>query len=486
MAACITSWACALHGADPDSQPQTTLQEIFSRFGTKVSTRRDARYLWVESDGLPAHRMMVGITAWQQQVPLPQRYTGSNGWPIPIHPVPAKLPISAKEHFFRGAIAIAANGIPIFNPIKNDGRTDTFLAGELDEFGGHCGRADDYHYHVAPTHLQSLVGKGNPIAVALDGYPILGLTEPDGTAPSHLDDFNGHETPGLGYHYHATRHYPYINGGFHGEVTERGGQVEPQASANPVRPALPPLRGAVIVGFSNRDDRAFQLDVRVGKVTNVVRYVVQAQGTVDFDFIDAQGPTRHASYSLSGRRGGGAGGNDGQRRRRRGGDAEEGNPEPPQAQPPDDDPRPGPSPSGGRRGGGPRRDEAQAGQPRQPWLRVHAKEMDQDADGVLTRAEVDAEVQRTMGSLDANADGVIALAERRGGPGGGSAMGGFVDQHWDEVDANSDGRVSKEELADVATRMFRRGDADGDGRVSEAELKAMVAGGGRKAGKAAQ
>ncbi len=329
MAACITSWACALHGADPDSQPQTTLQEIFSRFGTKVSTRRDARYLWVESDGLPAHRMMVGITAWQQQVPLPQRYTGSNGWPIPIHPVPAKLPISAKEHFFRGAIAIAANGIPIFNPIKNDGRTDTFLAGELDEFGGHCGRADDYHYHVAPTHLQSLVGKGKPIAVALDGYPILGLTEPDGTAPSHLDDFNGHETPGLGYHYHATRHYPYINGGFHGEVTERGGQVEPQASANPVRPALPPLRGAVIVGFSNRDDRAFQLDVRVGKATNVVRYVVQAQGTVDFDFIDAQGPTRHASYSLSGRRGGGAGGNDGQRRRRRGGDAEEGTPSPP-------------------------------------------------------------------------------------------------------------------------------------------------------------
>ena len=171
---------------------------VFSGFGAKVTTRRDARYLWVESDGLPAHRMMVGIAAWQQQVPLPQSYVGGNAWPIPLRTVPAKVPVSAREHFFRGAIAVAANGIPIFNPIKNDGRTDTFLAGELDEFGGHCGRADDYHYHVAPTHLQGVVGEGKPVAWALDGYPIFGFKDPDGSTPANLDAFNGHEGPGLG------------------------------------------------------------------------------------------------------------------------------------------------------------------------------------------------------------------------------------------------------------------------------------------------
>ncbi|MFN9041049.1 MAG: YHYH protein [Planctomyces sp.] len=112
---------------------------------------------------------MVGITAWQQQVPLPQKYNGENAWRIPLNPVPAKAPMSAKTNFFRGAIAIAVNGVPIFNPIKNDGKTDTLLAGELDNFGGHCGRADDYHYHIAPVHLEKQTGSGTPVGWALDG-----------------------------------------------------------------------------------------------------------------------------------------------------------------------------------------------------------------------------------------------------------------------------------------------------------------------------
>ena len=196
--------------------------------------------------------MMVGITAWQQQVPLPQPYFGDNAWRIPLEPVVAKNPMSAKSHFFRGAIALAANGVPIFNPIKNDGRTDTLLAGELDEFGGHCGRGDDYHYHIAPTHLQEIVGKDKPIAYALDGYPIYGYNEPDGSQVRGLDEFNGHSTPGLGYHYHATKMYPYIHGGFHGEVKEVDGQVDPQPRAGGVREALPPLRGAKITGFESK------------------------------------------------------------------------------------------------------------------------------------------------------------------------------------------------------------------------------------------
>ena len=144
---------------------------LFSRFGPKVRATTNATHWIVESDGMPDHRMMVGITAWQQQVPLPQPYVGDNAWRIPRFPVPAAQPLSAKDHFFRGAIAMAVNGVPIFNPIKNDGRTDTFLAGELDEFGGHCGRADDYHYHIAPTHLQEQVGPGQPIAIGFTGLP---------------------------------------------------------------------------------------------------------------------------------------------------------------------------------------------------------------------------------------------------------------------------------------------------------------------------
>ena len=108
----------------------------------ELKYRQDANFFYVETDAMPDHKMMVGITAWQQQVPLPQPYFGDNAWRIPLEPVVAKNPLSAKSHFFRGAIALAANGIPIFNPIKNDGKTDTLVAGELDEFGGHCGRAE--------------------------------------------------------------------------------------------------------------------------------------------------------------------------------------------------------------------------------------------------------------------------------------------------------------------------------------------------------
>lgn len=259
--------------------------------------RQDAKFFYVESNSMPDHKMMVGITAWQQQVPIPQPYFGDNAWRIPLEPVVAKKPLSAKSHFFRGAIALAANGIPIFNPIKNDGNTDTLVAGELDEFGGHCGRADDYHYHIAPTHLQDIVGKAKPIAYALDGYAIYGLTEPDGAKVEGLDQFNGHTTPELGYHYHATKKYPYLNGGFHGEVVERDGQVAPQPRAAEVREALPPLRGAKITGFESKDNKSFSIKVEVGNETRYVNYVINENGSVKFDFVDGKGKVKTETYS---------------------------------------------------------------------------------------------------------------------------------------------------------------------------------------------
>lgn len=153
---------------------------LFAPFGPAVKTRWDENFLYIESNGLPAHSMMIGITAWQQQVPLPQDYTGSNAWRIPLNPVPAKEPATIHGRFLRGAIAIAANGIPIFNPQNNRGEISLDI-GELDQWGGHCGRADDYHYHIAPLHLQNTLGPYLPIAYALDGYPIYGLAEPTAT-----------------------------------------------------------------------------------------------------------------------------------------------------------------------------------------------------------------------------------------------------------------------------------------------------------------
>lgn len=261
-----------------------------------IRTRWDDRFFYVESNGIPAHPMMVGITAWQQQVPIPQKYVGENAWRIPLHPVEAKTPAMAKDRFLRGAIALAVNGIPIFNPLNNRG-DDAFLFGELDEFGGHCGRADDYHYHIAPIHLEKTVGPGNPIGYALDGYPIYGYQDPQAKDFGPLDALNGHKDAQGRYHYHATKTYPYLNGGFHGEVVEKEGQVDPQPRAEPVRPALPPLRDARIVNFEQLKAGSYRLTYEVCGKRGTVSYTLGDSGSADFEFVDPTGKKTTETYS---------------------------------------------------------------------------------------------------------------------------------------------------------------------------------------------
>jgi hypothetical protein len=214
--------------------------------------------------------------------------------------VPAARPASAKNRFLRGAIALAVNGIPIFNPLNNRGE-DSYAIGELDDFGGHCGRADDYHYHIAPVHLEEQVGKGQPIAWALDGYPVYGYTEPDGSPVEGLDALNGHEDSAGNYHYHATKKYPYLNGGFHGEVREVGGQVDPQPAASPVRAARPPLRGATIVGFEKTGDDARRLIYEIGGRRGAVDYSYAADGSAKFRYSDPSGKTTEEAVRPRGR-----------------------------------------------------------------------------------------------------------------------------------------------------------------------------------------
>jgi hypothetical protein len=284
-----------LAGAAARTMPRGLAFHIMAKW------RSDDQYYYVESTGFPVHPMMIGITAWQQQVPLPQDYTGDNSFRIPKHPVLAEHPISAKKALFNGAIAVAVNGIPIFNPIKNDGRTDTYLAGELDTYGGHCGRADDYHYHVAPLHLVDVVGKANPIAYALDGFAIYGLTEPDGSQLAGLDEFNGHADAAGRYHYHASKTYPYVNGGMRGAVEIADDHITPQPVASPVRPAGRPLAGAKIVAFTWPSPNHYALDYVVRGETRSIRYSINDDNTYTFEFVDGRGNKRVETYTRRGR-----------------------------------------------------------------------------------------------------------------------------------------------------------------------------------------
>lgn len=200
----------------------------FAPFKPKVRFNWDPTTFFVESDNTPdgMPNKMVGITTWQQQVPIPAAYFAHstsnennsaslgyqqpNYWRIPLVPVPSASPIviynppAPPTNFLRGAVALASNGIAIFNPSNNGGNV-SYEIGELDFYGGHCGLADDYHYHIIPTHLNSRFGgplaDDKPVAWALDGYPIYGYLEPDGSPRQALDAEGGHDIGnGWGYH----------------------------------------------------------------------------------------------------------------------------------------------------------------------------------------------------------------------------------------------------------------------------------------------
>ena len=275
----------------------TLMSASFAPFKPKVRFNWDGTKFFVEGDNTPdgLPNRMAGITSWQQQIPLPVAYFANttnpensasslgykqpNYWRLPLTPTPAASPTliftpgSTTNNFQRGAIALASNGVAIFNPANNQGRV-SYEIGELDYYGGHCGLADDYHYHIIPTHLSSRFGgplsDDKPLAWALDGYPIYGYVEPDGTARQALDTNGGHDHGSWGYHYHAvgtttvdathpygTPQSPYTMTSFRGTVVNFGGQVDGQPEVGSIRGDgtggynAKPIAGAYIVAFMN-------------------------------------------------------------------------------------------------------------------------------------------------------------------------------------------------------------------------------------------
>jgi hypothetical protein len=264
-----------------------SVDSAFTPFKPNVVTSWDSNYFYVESQGITTtHGMMTGIIKWQQQVPIPQCYIKPNAWMIPLNPIVATSPVPVDSiHFTRGAIAIAINGIPIFNYHTNTG-VDAYLDGQLDQWGGHCGRADDYHYHIAPLQLYNNTPNTMPIAFALDGFAVYGSYEPDGSVMLPLDTNNGHYGSNGVYHYHGIVSAPYMIGKMVGQVTEDAThQIIPQPHAQPVRPALTPLNGAIINNcIPNPTNNGYTLVYLINGYTDSVVYSWTNSGIYSFNF----------------------------------------------------------------------------------------------------------------------------------------------------------------------------------------------------------
>jgi hypothetical protein len=180
--------------------------------------------------------------------------------------------------------------VPIFNVHTNTG-VYSYLDGQLDDFGGHCGRADDYHYHIAPLHLYNYTSTSLPIAFGLDGYAVYGSVEPDGSAMQSLDANHGHfGTDGV-YHYHGTTTAPYMIAQMAGQVTEDNThQLIPQAAAHPIRPSRTPLTGALITSCQpNANNNGYTLTYTRSAQTYQVDYNWDAAGNYTFHYINPNG-----------------------------------------------------------------------------------------------------------------------------------------------------------------------------------------------------
>jgi hypothetical protein len=353
--------------------------------------------------------------------------------------------------------------------------------------------------------------------VALDGYPIYGYNDPNGKPPTNLDWLNGHKGPDGHYHYHATKTFPYLNGGFYGEVVELNGQVDPQPRAQGVRPSLPGLKGAKIVGFERPKPGSFIVRYEVFGDPRSVQYTVADNGSATFNFVSAQG-TRTENYTPrkrgdgdgrrnaqrpgsqrpTGREGGGRPGGDpivaaldangdgridtnelrgaaaALRKLDRNSDGQITADEIPgpgggRQGGPRDRPRGGGGPPG--QAGGPRGPQPGDG-PRQPWILVHADEIDLDKNKIISRDEIVGEATKAFAGYDTNNDGKLSQSELSGRGGSRSAMGGFLKGHAKEIDRDGDGILTRTEAVGNAERMFAKVDRNNDGKITLEEMEA--------------
>ncbi|MCX6171971.1 MAG: T9SS type A sorting domain-containing protein [Flavobacterium sp.] len=184
----------------------------------------------------------------------------------------------------------------LFNYHTNTG-VDSFTYGQLDNYGGHCGRGDDYHYHIAPLKLYSegQTTTNLPCAFSFDGFAVYGSVEPDGSpmTPLDLDGTNGHFGSNGIYHYHGTTTVPYMIGKFKGQVTEDANhQLIPQALSHPVRNEnWTPLDGALITScVANGTNNGYNLSYTLNGGNYATNF--SWSGTVyTFNYVTPSGTT---------------------------------------------------------------------------------------------------------------------------------------------------------------------------------------------------
>ncbi len=257
-------------------------------FSDSVTVTCSDSHATLTSDTYPDHDMMTGIVATNEQVPVPADYSA----PILLAPVFSGTPLTRDA-----ALGVAVNGVPIYDYTGGGEMTeadlahhqaqhDTLQTGQLDVCGGHAGRGDDYHYHVAPTCMIAQMENAGPDAIigwAFDGYPIYGDSNPDGSAiiAGSLDVCNGQMDDTFGYRYHTSPDAPYIVQCLMGVVADfdQLPRVRPltATAGGGAEPGRPPRGGVEDLVFTQNDDGSRSMDYTYQGQDYYIRYAPSDQ-----------------------------------------------------------------------------------------------------------------------------------------------------------------------------------------------------------------
>jgi hypothetical protein len=138
--------------------------------------------------------------------------------------IPLSPGIAAAPHCLpMGMIGFTTTGVALYNALDDAGR-DAAAHEIQDHCDGHPQANSQYHYHSASPCIPG-VDSDSLVGWALDGFPILGLRNADGSllSDADLDACHGRREKTTidgrtyEYAYHFTREYPYTIGCFAGQ-----------------------------------------------------------------------------------------------------------------------------------------------------------------------------------------------------------------------------------------------------------------------------
>ena len=229
---------CSCGGQDATSTPTTptttttaqpttavtTLPSAYARFGATATVSLDGTTVVIRTTDVPDHKSPYFSTS-DANYEAPQTGMQINPNRIATQNIVFRIPVSpaaaTPSDTPLGPMGVAVNGVVLFNQYAAGRVPLTSEILSFDRYNGHPTPSSQYHYHVEPLWLTASRGKAALIGVLLDGFPVYGTIDENGSAPSDLDNCNGHtgvttDFPQGIYHYHVTSAPPYISGCFHG------------------------------------------------------------------------------------------------------------------------------------------------------------------------------------------------------------------------------------------------------------------------------